>query len=65
MLSRGFDVPGINLVINFDAPYSKDRNGYPVAEKETYLHIIGWTGRFDTKGIAITLINEIECDNEL
>jgi len=55
----------MNFVINFDVPYSKDKDGFPVAEKETYLHRIGRTGRFDTKGVAITLINDLEYDNEM
>jgi len=60
LLARGIDIPNMNFVVNFDVPYSKDKDGFPTAEKETYLHRIGRTGRFDTKGVAITLINELE-----
>lgn len=65
LLSRGIDISGMNFVINFDVPYSKDNEGYPVPEKETYLHRIGRTGRFDTKGVALTLINENDQENEI
>ena len=56
LVSRGIDVPGLKLVINFDVPFEKDEDGFFKASKETYLHRIGRTGRFDTKGIAINLI---------
>lgn len=46
LLARGIDIPQVNLVINYDLP----------ANKETYIHRIGRCGRFDKKGIAITLV---------
>lgn len=46
--TRGIDVPGVNLVINFDMP----------ASSESYLHRIGRAGRFGTNGCAINFINE-------
>jgi ATP-dependent RNA helicase RhlE len=48
VLSRGIDVEGINLVINYDAP----------PDPEDYVHRIGRTARADAKGTAITFINE-------
>lgn len=48
--TRGIDVPGVNVVINFDMPISS----------ESYLHRIGRTGRFGTRGCAINFINENE-----
>ena len=57
LLARGIDVDGMSFVVNFDVPFYKDRNGLPVADPETYLHRIGRTGRFNTKGIAVTLID--------
>ncbi len=48
ILSRGIDVEGINLVINYDTP----------PDPEDYIHRIGRTARADTTGTAITLINE-------
>ena len=65
LLSRGIDVQGMNFIVNFDVPYSKNEEGFPVPEKETYLHRIGRTGRFDTKGVALTLINENDQENEI
>jgi len=47
VLSRGIDVEGIDLVINFDAPH----------DAEDYVHRIGRTARAATKGTAITLVN--------
>jgi superfamily II DNA/RNA helicase len=44
--ARGIDVPGINLVVNYDAP----------RQAEDYLHRIGRTGRAGRAGIAITFL---------
>ena len=46
LLSRGIDICDVNMVINYDIPVNK----------ECYVHRIGRTGRFDKKGVAITLI---------
>ena len=46
LLSRGIDIPQVNMVINYDIPI----------HKETYVHRIGRCGRFDKKGVAITLV---------
>ena len=46
LLSRGIDIPQVNMVINYDLPMSK----------ETYVHRIGRCGRFDKKGVAITMV---------
>jgi superfamily II DNA/RNA helicase len=48
VLSRGIDVEGIDLVVNYDAP----------SDPEDYIHRIGRTARAATTGTAITLINE-------
>jgi ATP-dependent RNA helicase RhlE len=48
ILSRGIDVEGINLVVNFNAPH----------DPEDYIHRIGRTARADTTGTAITFIND-------
>ncbi|HTF81562.1 MAG TPA: DEAD/DEAH box helicase [Cytophagales bacterium] len=48
ILSRGIDIDGINLVINYDAP----------PDPEDYIHRIGRTARASTTGTAITFINE-------
>ena len=47
-LSRGIDVEGIDLVINYDAP----------SDPEDYIHRIGRTARAETTGTAITFIND-------
>ena len=45
MLSRGLDVPEIQLVINFDVPKVKSRGKF-VIDAESYQHRIGRAGRF-------------------
>lgn len=40
LLSRGIDIPQVNMVINYDLPYTK----------EVYVHRFGRCGRFDKKG---------------
>jgi superfamily II DNA/RNA helicase len=47
ILSRGIDVDGISLVVNFDVP----------PDPEDYVHRIGRTARAETTGTAITFIN--------
>lgn len=48
VLSRGIDIKDINLVINYDVPN----------DPEDYVHRIGRTARAETKGLAVTLVNE-------
>jgi len=47
-LSRGIDVEGIDLVVNYDAP----------SDPEDYIHRIGRTARAETTGTAITFVND-------
>jgi len=53
ILSRGIDIKGINLVINYDIP----------SDAEDYVHRIGRTARGDNTGVAITFINADDCYN--
>src|SRR5688572_20628580 len=48
ILSRGIDVDGISLVVNYDAP----------GDPEDYIHRIGRTARASKAGVAITFINQ-------
>ena len=48
VLSRGIDVEGISLVINYDVP----------PDPEDYVHRVGRTARAETTGTAVTFINE-------
>lgn len=52
VISRGVDIPDIDLVINYDAP----------GNAEEYVHRIGRTGRAGAKGFAITLINQADME---
>ncbi len=48
VISRGIDVVGISLVVNYDVP----------PDPEDYVHRIGRTARAETTGTAITFIND-------
>jgi len=48
VLSRGIDVTGIDLVLNYDVP----------PDPEDYIHRIGRTARAETTGTAITFVND-------
>ncbi len=47
IISRGIDVVGIELIINYDTP----------SDPEDYVHRVGRTARADAKGEAITFVN--------
>ena len=55
LLSRGYDERLVKLVINYDLPIRRTRDGNFEPDCETYLHRIGRTGRFGSKGIAVNL----------
>ena len=48
--ARGIDVPGINLVVNYDAPRMA----------EDYVHRIGRTGRAGRAGVAVTFLGHAD-----
>ncbi len=48
IVSRGIDITGIDLVINFDVP----------SDAEDYVHRVGRTARAQSSGVAITFINK-------
>lgn len=56
LLARGYDERLVKLVINFDIPVVKVGN-HEKADPETYLHRIGRTGRFGSKGVGLTLVS--------
>ncbi len=49
VLSRGIDIKGIEVVINFDVP----------GDPEDYVHRIGRTARADETGLALTLVTKL------
>jgi len=61
LFARGVDMEKVNIVINYDMPK-------PLTDKhdeiDTYLHRVGRTARFGTKGLAISFVStndELEC----
>lgn len=53
LITRGIDIPTVNVVINFDFPKTA----------ETYLHRVGRSGRFGHLGLAINFITDKDKDN--
>lgn len=54
VLSRGIDVVGVNVVINYDLPVVYETQE---ADVETYIHRVGRTGRAGAQGLAINLVH--------
>jgi len=50
MFGRGVDFERVNIVVNYDMPREADQ----------YLHRVGRSGRFGTKGLAITFVSSKE-----
>lgn len=50
LTARGIDVERVNLVVNLDLPI----------DAATYLHRIGRTGRFGSRGVAVTFISQMQ-----
>ena len=50
VMSRGIDIDGIELIINYDVP----------EDVEDYIHRIGRTARASSKGTAFTFVNETD-----
>ncbi|MGX5817262.1 DEAD/DEAH box helicase [Chitinophaga lutea] len=50
IIARGIDIAEVTHVINFDMPETP----------ESYVHRIGRTGRFDKKGISVSLVAPVE-----
>jgi superfamily II DNA/RNA helicase len=48
VLSRGIDIEGIDLIINYNVP----------EDPEDYVHRVGRTARVDATGVALTFINQ-------
>jgi len=48
VLARGIDIKEVSMIINYDVPNNTD----------DYVHRIGRTGRYDKKGIAVTLVSK-------
>ena len=54
VISRGFDVSTVTLVVNYDLPIKHDTLE---PDYETYLHRIGRSGRFGNRGVAFNFVD--------
>merc|ERR1711907_225144 len=62
MYGRGVDFEKVNVVINYDMPESTEHNA---GAADCYLHRVGRSGRFGTKGLAIPFVSTTEDSNTL
>merc|ERR1711988_681155 len=62
MYGRGVDFEKVNVVINYDMPESTEHNA---GAADCYLHRVGRSGRFGTKGLAITFVSTPEDSSTL
>eukprot|EP01083_Nonionella_stella_P086654 240875_1 len=61
VIARGIDVPAVGLVVNFEIPCDvPSQSGAGASgftfDSETFMHRVGRTGRFGSKGVCINLI---------
>ncbi len=54
LIARGLDFKSVSHVINIDTP----------EDAENYIHRVGRTARAQEEGVAITMVNTIECTKE-
>lgn len=60
VLARGIDVPEVDLVLNYDVPFTKEC-GFYHPDYANFMHRVGRTGRFGTDGLALSMTsNETE-----
>jgi len=57
IFGRGVDFERVNIVINYDMPEKAQGRAAPA---DQYLHRVGRSGRFGTKGLAITFVSSKE-----
>jgi len=68
VLARGVDVPQVDLVINWEPPTVLKEGGWTDHDSELYMHRVGRTARFGTKGVAVTIVEQgqdVDQDNML
>merc|ERR1712153_239316 len=61
MYGRGVDFEKVNVVINYDMPENSEHQ----KAADCYLHRVGRSGRFGTKGLAITFVSTAEDSSTL
>lgn len=62
LFGRGVDFERVNIVVNYDMPRDGEK-GKPTEGKtgaDQYLHRVGRSGRFGTKGLAISFVSSKE-----
>jgi ATP-dependent RNA helicase DDX19/DBP5 len=65
VLSRGFDLKSVSLVVNLDIPMMMVRRGVFEPDPTTYLHRIGRTGRYGRRGVAVNVVADGESRDAL
>ncbi|EFJ49377.1 hypothetical protein VOLCADRAFT_38357, partial [Volvox carteri f. nagariensis] len=50
VMARGVDLERVNLVVNLDLPH----------DAATYMHRVGRTGRFGSRGVCVSYVTEAE-----
>ena len=58
-MARGIDIRTCTLVINLFAP-RKSRKREALIDGPTYMHRVARTGRFEDKGIALSILRDID-----
>ena len=53
LMSRGIDLPDVQIVINIDLPQTKHSGNWP-----ELIHRIGRAGRFGSKALAINFVKK-------
>ena len=58
LMSRGVDLPDVQIVINIDLPQTKSSGNWP-----ELVHRIGRAGRFGSEALAINFVKSDELKN--
>lgn len=67
LMSRGVDLPDVQIVINFDLPATRinsaGKNGRAGSCWADLVHRIGRAGRFGSKALAINFVSETDMES--
>lgn len=60
VFGRGIDIERVNLAINYDLAEKAKEDRQTHFDYKQYLHRVGRAGRFGTKGLAISFVEDEE-----